>query len=70
MLHTFKAEYPQVELTEEQALKYLKKEANFELNVSTKGWYIVTCNGNALGFIKVLDQRINNYFPNNMRILK
>ena len=70
MLHTFKAEYPQVELTEEQALLYLKKEANFELNLPTKGWYIVTCNGNALGFIKVLDQRINNYFPNNMRILK
>ena len=70
MLHTFKAEYPQVELTEEQALLYLKKESNFELNVPTKGWYIVTFNGNALGFIKVLDQRINNYFPNNMRILK
>jgi len=70
MLHSIKADYPKVELTDNQALQYLKKESISELNLSEKGWYIVTSNGNALGFIKVLDQRINNYFPNNLRILK
>ncbi|MCO6461526.1 MAG: hypothetical protein J5I59_08990 [Saprospiraceae bacterium] len=70
MVKKFDKNYPRIELPPEQAILYLKKQ-NFTIKeCKTKGWHIVTFHGNPLGFIKILENRINNYLPNNMRILK
>lgn len=58
-----------VELKYDQAIQYLKKK---ELNLATpnKGWAIVSYQGHPLGWINVLSNRINNYYPKELRILK
>ncbi len=58
-----------IELDKEQSLQYLKKK---ELNIaaSGKGWSLVKYCGLSLGWIKVLPNRINNYYPGEWRILK
>ncbi len=49
-------------------LKFLKKE---NLNIhSAKGIHLVMYNGLGLGWAKVLENRTNNYFPTEWRILK
>jgi len=55
-----------VEVTKEQALRFLKKE-DMGLQVE-KGWHIVRYNGLGLGWIKSLGNRINNYLPKHWRI--
>ena len=57
------------ELNFEQAIKYLKKK---ELKMDTKnmGWQLVTYKGQNLGWANVLPNRINNYYPKELRILK
>ncbi|GAA4448159.1 methyltransferase RsmF C-terminal domain-like protein [Rurimicrobium arvi] len=57
-----------VELDLEQALLYLKKETFATPAGAVKGWNLVTYKGLGLGWIKVLDNRINNYLPKNWRI--
>ena len=58
-----------VSLKKEEAIQYLRKE---EVSVSTalKGWTLVQYGAYNLGWIKVLQNRINNYYPANWRILK
>lgn len=65
----YKAEHIQgIECTTEEALKFLKKELqNIEGN---KGWNLMRYKGFGLGWIKNLGNRINNYLPNELRILK
>jgi len=58
-----------LELDREQAIKFLKKE-NFEHHGQTKGLVLITYKNKGLGWAKVLPNRINNYFPNELRILK
>ncbi len=58
--------YPKIELSEEQALQYLRGDT-FPLD-EKPGWAIVTFNNSALGWIKVMPQRFNNYYPKNWRI--
>lgn len=55
-----------VSLTEAQ--QFLRKE-NLKFNLS-KGIYLVKYQESGLGWAKVLDNRINNYFPTEWRILK
>lgn len=56
-------------LTPEQALKYLRKE-ELQLETALKGWTLMRFGGMNLGWAKVLPNRINNYYPKEMRILK
>ena len=59
---------PVVALSADQALRFLKKEdVNWPEGLQ-KGWYIVTYNGNGLGWIKALSNRVNNYLPKHWRI--
>lgn len=60
---------PRIELDYEQAIQYLKKK---ELNLSTerKGWNLVVHGSHPLGWINILSNRINNYYPKELRILK
>lgn len=64
--------HPQVitlTLSREQALQYLRKE-ELRLETAHRGWALVQYEGHNLGWIKVLAQRSNNYYPKEWRILK
>jgi 16S rRNA C967 or C1407 C5-methylase (RsmB/RsmF family)/NOL1/NOP2/fmu family ribosome biogenesis protein len=53
----------------DQSIQYLqRKELN--LPVKEKGWQLVTYQGNSLGWVNILPNRINNYYPKELRILK
>lgn len=57
-----------LDTTEEEALKYLRRKEG--LAGGQKGWKIVRYCGLPLGWVKVLPNRINNYYPTEWRILK
>ncbi|MBX2930991.1 MAG: RNA methyltransferase [Chitinophagaceae bacterium] len=58
-----------LELDKDNALQYLRKK---EIAVSSpnKGMVLVTYQGLSLGWIKVMQHRMNNYYPSEWRILK
>jgi len=57
------------ELDLEQAIQYLKKK-ELSLQTDKKGWSVVTFQGHRLGWVNILSNRINNYYPKELRILK
>ncbi len=69
LINSLNKAVPVLELEKEQAIKFLKKE-NFEHNSPLKGLVLITYKSKCLGWAKVLPNRINNYFPNELRILK
>jgi NOL1/NOP2/fmu family ribosome biogenesis protein len=58
-----------IELDYRQAIQYLKKK-ELKIATKTKGWQLVVYQGHPLGWINVLPNRINNYYPKELRILK
>lgn len=60
---------PAIELSYDESIQYLKKK-DLQLATDRKGWAIVTHKGFALGWINILTNRINNYYPKELRILK
>ncbi len=58
-----------IELTKEQALQYLRRK-ELLLTHAPRGWNLVGYRGLPLGWVKVLPNRINNYYPAEWRILK
>ncbi len=58
----------QTELTLEQAIQYLRRE-NITPDTTNKGWSLMTYEGYPLGWAKLLPNRVNNYFPKELRIL-
>jgi NOL1/NOP2/fmu family ribosome biogenesis protein len=61
--------FDSIALTEEQALQYLRRK-ELRLDGSPKGWNLVNFGGLPLGWVKVLPNRVNNYYPAEWRILK
>jgi NOL1/NOP2/fmu family ribosome biogenesis protein len=59
----------QTELTYDQAIQYLRRD-NIDLNPTEKGWSLMNFEGQALGWAKLLPNRINNYYPKEIRIFK
>jgi 16S rRNA C967 or C1407 C5-methylase (RsmB/RsmF family)/NOL1/NOP2/fmu family ribosome biogenesis protein len=59
-----------VELSYNDAITYLKRKELENLITQKKGWQMVTYQRHALGWINVLSNRINNYYPKHLRILK
>ena len=57
------------ELSYEQAIKYLQR-ADLTLETKTAGWQPVSFHKHNLGWINALKNRINNYYPKDLRILK
>jgi NOL1/NOP2/fmu family ribosome biogenesis protein len=41
-----------------------------DLNIKVTGWQLVSYKGFKLGWVNALSNRINNYYPKEMRILK
>lgn len=63
---------PRVDLTREQALLYLKREA-IDLEIPDLierfgGWFLASYEGRALGWLKNVSGRVNNYLPKEWRI--
>jgi 16S rRNA C967 or C1407 C5-methylase (RsmB/RsmF family)/NOL1/NOP2/fmu family ribosome biogenesis protein len=58
-----------VSLKKEEAIQYLRKE-DVSVTTAIKGWTLVQFEQYNLGWIKVLQNRINNYYPQGWRILK
>lgn len=58
-----------ISLKKDEALQYLRKE---EVKTSSqhRGWALVQYEGLNLGWIKILSNRSNNYYPREWRILK
>lgn len=66
-----KKDFQSVELALEDARNYLRK---VNLDVDTipadiQGWAIANFQGKSLGWMKVLANRINNYYPKELRIV-
>ena len=59
--------FPQVELTHEQALNYLRTEA-LVLPNTPMGVILLTYENVPLGFAKNVGNRLNNLYPNEWRI--
>jgi len=68
MAGLYSSQYPSLELSEEEALQYLRKNV-FPIQQATAGWNIIKHKGIALGWIKHLGNRFNNYYPQEWRIL-
>lgn len=58
-----------VELNYEEAISYLRKD-DLKLEGVNQGWTLMNYKGFSLGWSKVLSNRINNYLPKELRILK
>jgi 16S rRNA C967 or C1407 C5-methylase (RsmB/RsmF family)/NOL1/NOP2/fmu family ribosome biogenesis protein len=58
------------ELSREQAITYLKKGNLLPEAEWPKGWVLMCYKQHPLGWAKVLDRRLNNYYPTEWRILK
>jgi 16S rRNA C967 or C1407 C5-methylase (RsmB/RsmF family)/NOL1/NOP2/fmu family ribosome biogenesis protein len=56
------------ELTKEQAIQYLRRD-NIDITIAGKGWSLMTFEVLALGWAKLLPNRINNYYPKEIRIM-
>jgi 16S rRNA C967 or C1407 C5-methylase (RsmB/RsmF family)/NOL1/NOP2/fmu family ribosome biogenesis protein len=57
-----------IDCTEKEAIQFLKKE--LQSIDGNKGWNLMSHKGFGLGWIKHLGNRLNNYLPNEFRILK
>ena len=60
--------FQQTELTLEQAIAYLRRD-DFKIDTQQRGWSLMAYHGQVLGWAKLLPNRINNYYPKELRIL-
>jgi len=67
-VHVNKGAVLQTELNYDHAIQYLRRE-NIGLDINNKGWSLMTFEGHPLGWAKLLPNRINNYYPKELRIL-
>lgn len=58
-----------VELDKDDAISFLKRK-EFHPGTEKKGWHLVRYKNHNLGWINILPNRINNYYPQMLRILK
>ncbi len=63
------ANIPGVNLSLQEALHYLRKE-DPGVRADVKGWVLMRYEDMNLGWAKILPNRINNYYPKELRILK
>ena len=56
-----------IPLKQDQALQYLRRE-EVSIESNHKGWAVVEYEGAKLGWVKILQNRINNYYPKEWRI--
>lgn len=59
---------PVVEADETAALQYLRR-GDFKLESSQQGWALIAYRNLPLGWVKILPNRTNNYYPATWRIV-
>ena len=59
---------PSIEVDLQTALQYLRKQ-EIKIKYSLKGWALIKYQQLPLGWVKILPNRINNYYPKEWRIL-
>ena len=59
---------PSITVDKETALQYLRRQ-DIKIETTLKGWVLIKFQDAALGWIKILQNRINNYYPKGWRIL-
>ena len=69
MSHLLSEKIPKIELSYPQAINYLRKQ-EVEVETNVTGWAIATYQNHSLGWMKVLPNRINNYYPIELRLRK
>ena len=62
-----KEHFRQIELTSDQALTYLRKETLL-VGEGERGFALLTFEGNGLGWVNLLGNRLNNLYPSSWRI--
>ncbi len=67
-IHVNKDAVLQTGLDYNQAIQYLRRE-NMDIDINDKGWSLMTFEGHPLGWAKLLPNRVNNYYPKELRIL-
>lgn len=67
--HEIKTDLPSVELNYDEAIAYLRCETP-KIKTELRGWCLARYEGLNLGWMKMLENRWNNYFPKEWRILK
>lgn len=60
---------PRLELDRAESIRYLQR-GTLERSGLEKGWQLATYQGHVMGWIKSLGNRLNNYYPTHLRILK
>ncbi len=60
---------PRAALHYEEAIKYLQRK-DPGISVNSRGWHLAAYEDQPLGWLNVLSNRINNYYPKESRILK
>jgi NOL1/NOP2/fmu family ribosome biogenesis protein len=60
---------PATDLNYDESIRYLQR-AQINTETNQKGWQLVKYQGHNLGWINALANRINNYYPKELRILK
>lgn len=69
MSSLWKNAFEPLTLTKEQALQYLRRK-DMVLPDAPKGWQLLSFDALPLGWVKILPNRVNNYYPTEWRILK
>lgn len=59
---------PCINVDRDTAIRYLKRE-DIKLPSAEKGWTLICFEDHALGWAKILPNRVNNYYPKELRIL-
>jgi NOL1/NOP2/fmu family ribosome biogenesis protein len=60
--------FPTIDLSREEALRYLKGEVLMPHSGLERGFYAVVFNDHPLGFVKNVGNRLNNLYPREWRI--
>ncbi len=60
--------FPRVELSKDEALSYLRREALVLSSTASRGYVVVCYEGHPLGFMNNLGARANNLYPQEWRI--
>ncbi len=68
MTESLQNEIPRLNLDKEQAIRYLQRKEI--TGGAIRGWQLAHFSGHNLGWVNVLPNRVNNYYPKELRILK
>lgn len=64
------ASVPGIDVSREDALRFLKKMDMQQVSLPARGWYVVKHQNLGIGWVRALDNRMNNHLPGHLRIQK